>query len=145
MIFRFFLYQFEVYSSKMIGNFPKILNFSQLYLKLNQFIWNLLVSSPCSLHPIRQHPILNPIFVNPSSYILQLHHELEDVNTQKKTMIFHRSSIISCYMYIYSFFFHLASATKPAKYYCTPINEPTTISSLLLLLWHGLLLSPLNI
>ena len=42
-IFQFLLDSFEVYSidsSKMIGNFPKVLNFNWLFLKLGQLICN---------------------------------------------------------------------------------------------------------
>jgi hypothetical protein len=42
IIFRFCFHSFEVYfstdSSKMIGNPPEVLNFNQLFLKLNRFI-----------------------------------------------------------------------------------------------------------
>ena len=40
-IFRFFLYYLEAYSidsSKMTSKFPKVLNFDQLFLKLNRFM-----------------------------------------------------------------------------------------------------------
>ena len=42
-IFSVFLYCNQDYSmnySKWIGNFPKVLNFNKLFLKLNQFLCN---------------------------------------------------------------------------------------------------------
>ena len=42
-ILRFCFHTFDVFSiesSKMIGKFPEVLNFNQLFLKLNRFICN---------------------------------------------------------------------------------------------------------
>ena len=42
-IFRFFFYLSQVYSidsSRMMGNFPEVLNFNRLFLKLNRFVCN---------------------------------------------------------------------------------------------------------
>jgi hypothetical protein len=39
-IFWFSFYSFEVYSSRMIGILPGVLNFNRLFLKLNWFICN---------------------------------------------------------------------------------------------------------
>ena len=36
-------------SSKNIGKFPEVFNFNRLFLKLNQFVCNTVVDSPCSL------------------------------------------------------------------------------------------------
>ena len=55
-IFRFFFYLSQVYSidsSRMMGNFPEVLNFNQLFLKLNQFVCN-----KHSVFPVRWSPSL---------------------------------------------------------------------------------------
>ena len=39
-IFRFFIEEYSVNTSKFIGNFPEVFNSNRLFLKLNRFTFN---------------------------------------------------------------------------------------------------------
>ena len=66
-IFHLFLKKIEVYltySSKMIGNFPEVLNFNQLFLVLNWFICNKRSVSPFIVRVIEDKEVFEVGWVN---------------------------------------------------------------------------------